>query len=169
MIDNITSRESCCVKGPQLVMKQEWISRFDAKIVWIFRDPAEVIMSMLALDGWLDHYERNEKKLDGTPQEKCLKIWVDKNSQSFCYNPAFVHYKDLCLKPKRVLNHLCSALSIPFHNNMLEHHKIRSDSTVGRYNPERPISFRERKIPPELQDLPPEATRLYQKLLERSV
>ena len=77
---------------------------------FLIRDPKEVIIS------YHKKYEVNRAELLGYPQQVELYRML---TEGDCIEPAIVDAKDILMDPKDILSKLCSALGIPFKDEML--------------------------------------------------
>jgi hypothetical protein len=184
VVDDIINRfESryCCVKGPQLVLHYSWLKEVlpDAKIIWIFRDPLETVASMMSLrlpdyvNGkvvelpWIHFFEKQEGTIDGESEmEKCANIWLMKNQACLSYDACFVHYRDLCYEPEKIIRKLCEYSGLPFHKQMLAHNEVKvEEKPIGGYDPTLAVHKNEKRIDESLEAIRPKTNYLYQQLL----
>jgi len=187
LFDKITNNKKIlCIKGPQLVWFQKWVLQFStAKIIWIYRNPGEVVESMLQLrladknepqqsQPWLEIYEQTEgqypmAKICGNNIEKCAQIWVKKNSLYKNYNPILIDYSDLCSKPEMIIKFVCDQVKLPFNNAMLHHNTISSDEyPVGHYE-HKPIEINTRQVSNKVKNYVTCADKLYNELVNNSI
>ena len=176
---HLSADSVCCVKGPQLVWYHEWIKdRFpDSRIIWMFRNPVDVVSSMLKLEvfekPWLWHYnnlEGHHTEIAGTGATKCANIWLKKNQLEANHpNAVLVHYTDLCSNPEPTLSSLCRQIGISFDPIMLRHNEVKTtELPIGGYDHSRPIDPNLKLIDPELvKTVEPITGELYREMLGR--
>lgn len=121
------------------------------KILFIFRDPKEVISSMKCLKinnknyieyevsknikDWMNDKSRSfkkdfDKEIKDDPIAKAICYWKYKNNAFFKmknlnWNIKLINYKNLVENPKNTIEEILKFLNIKWDNNVLHHHKIQ--------------------------------------------
>ena len=137
---------------------------------FLIRDPREVIIS------YHKKYEMIRAELLGYPQQLELYRML---TEGDCVEPAIVDAKDILMNPKDILLKLCSAVGIPFRDDMLlwpegprvtdgvwaKHWYKRLEASTGF----QPYSPPEEEIPHELEAIYEECLVYYDTLHRRRI
>jgi len=145
---------NCCIKSPQLTYRSDYVAKHfpDAKFVCVFREPKDVVASMMSLRDdqslWLNIHRMREAAFNNrlyvhpSIHTNCANIY---RAKALCVlnwhsDVHFVHYKDLTENPEQTLRNICDSMELTFDKSMMDYHQHNQQSKpIGGNNWKKPI------------------------------